>query len=166
MCILGQGGGRGAGGGGQGYSIELSKCVYLASMGVKIEHNSWRSKSRFFQNVYVCRNIGHNQGQNCEKLCFSPSKHNDIHEKLNKIDFCYKCCRICHLWRHIPYSNCFSKTFHWILVFQINDPSVKDIVTFYTIWHRINKAKKKVYVCFSFPDPTYVFGPTLNILLC
>ena len=28
------------------------------------------------------------------------------------------------------------------------------------------KAKKKIYVCFRFPDPTYVFGPTLNILLC
>ena len=26
--------------------------------------------------------------------------------------------------------------------------------------------KKKIYVCFRFPDPTYAFGPILNILLC
>ena len=23
---------------------------------------------------------------------------------------------------------------------------------------------KKIYVCFRFPDPTYIFGPTVNIL--
>ena len=26
--------------------------------------------------------------------------------------------------------------------------------------------QKKKYVCFRFPNPTYAFGPTLNILLC
>ena len=30
----------------------------------------------------------------------------------------------------------------------------------------VHKAQKKIYVCFRFPDPTYIFGPTLNILLC
>ena len=35
----------------------------------------------------------------------------------------------------------------------------------YMLALNIDKAKK-IYVCFRFPDPTYVFGPTLNILLC
>ena len=47
----------------------------------------------------VGRNTGHNKSQNYENLCFSPSKHNDIHGKLNKIDFCYNFCHICHLGR-------------------------------------------------------------------
>ena len=29
-----------------------------------------------------------------KNLCYSPSKLNDIHGKLNKIEFCYKFCRI------------------------------------------------------------------------
>ena len=34
--------------------IELSKCVYLASMGVKIEHTvGFQNKDFFFQNVYL-----------------------------------------------------------------------------------------------------------------
>ena len=44
-------------------------------------------------------NIGHNQSKNCETLCFSPSKLNDMHGKLNKIEFCYKFCRIWPLGR-------------------------------------------------------------------
>ena len=33
--------------------IELSKCVYLASMGVKIEHTVGFQNKDFFQNVYL-----------------------------------------------------------------------------------------------------------------
>ena len=78
--------------------IELFKCVYLASMGVKIEHTVGIQNKDFFSKYisdgHVYRNIGCNQSQNCENLCFSPSKLNDIHGKLNKIEFCYKFCRI------------------------------------------------------------------------
>ena len=78
--------------------IELFKCVYLASMGVKIEHTVGVQNKDFFSKCisdgHVYRNIGRNQSQNCENVCFSPSKLNDIHGKLNKIEFCYKFCRI------------------------------------------------------------------------
>ena len=33
--------------------IELSKCVYLASMGVKIEHTAGVQNKDFFQNAYL-----------------------------------------------------------------------------------------------------------------
>ena len=33
--------------------IELSKCVYLASMGVKIEHTVGVQNNFFFQNAYL-----------------------------------------------------------------------------------------------------------------
>ena len=83
----------------QAGGIELSKCVCLASMGVKIEHTVCvQIKVLFFSKCisddHVYRNIGHNQSQNCENLCFCSSKLNDIHGKLNKIEFCYKFCRI------------------------------------------------------------------------
>ena len=55
----------------------------LASMGVKIEHTVGVQN----KDGHVYRNIGHNQSQNCENVCFSPSKLNDIHGKLNKIEF-------------------------------------------------------------------------------
>ena len=48
---------------------------------------------------HVYWNIGHNQSKTFENLCFSPSKLNDIHGKLNKIEFCYKFCRIWPLGR-------------------------------------------------------------------
>ena len=78
--------------------IELSKCVYLTSMGVKIERTVGVQSKDFFSKCisdgHVYRNIGHNQSKNCENLCFSPSKLNDIHGKLSKIKFCYKFCCI------------------------------------------------------------------------
>ena len=54
--------------------IELSKCVYLASMGVKIEHTvGVQNKDFFFSKCipdgHVYRNSGHNQSKNCENLC-------------------------------------------------------------------------------------------------
>ena len=59
--------------------IELSKCVYLASMGVKIEPTvGVQNKDFFFSKCisdgHVYRNIDHNERQNCENLCFSRSK--------------------------------------------------------------------------------------------
>ena len=67
-------------------------------MGVKIEHTVGVQNKDFFSKCisdgHVYRNIGHNQSKNCENLCFSPSELNDIHGKLNKIEFCYKFCRI------------------------------------------------------------------------
>ena len=61
--------------------IELSKCVYLASMGVKIEHTVGVQNKEFFfffskciSDGHVYQYTGHNQSQNCENLCFSPSK--------------------------------------------------------------------------------------------
>ena len=73
-------------------------------MDVKIEHAVGVQNKDFFfffffffkciSDGHVYRNIGHNQNQNCENLCFSPSKLNHIYGKLNKIEFCYKFCRI------------------------------------------------------------------------
>ena len=75
----------------RGYRIELSNFVYLASVGVKIEYSVGVQNKVFFYKMlsdgHVCRNIGHNQSQNCENVCFSLSKHNNIHGKLYKIDF-------------------------------------------------------------------------------
>ena len=34
-----------------------------------------------------------------------------------------------------------------------------------TLW-AFGSGELKTYVCFRFPDPTYIFGPILNILLC
>ena len=79
---------------------ELSERVYLAFMGVKLEHTV--GVQFFFSKCIsddVCRNIGPNQSQNCKNVCFSPGKHNYIQRKVNKIDFCYKFCHICHLGR-------------------------------------------------------------------
>ena len=83
----------------------MSKCVYLASISVTLEHAVGVQKkkkifvSKCISDGHVYRNIGHNQSQNCENLCFSPSKFNHIHGKLNKIEFCYKFCRILLLGR-------------------------------------------------------------------
>ena len=80
--------------------IEVSS--YLASMGVKIEHTVGvqnKDFSKCISDGHVCRIIGHNRSQNCKNLCFNPPKHNDIHGKLNKINFCYKFCCNCHLGR-------------------------------------------------------------------
>ena len=47
--------------------------------------------------------------------------------------------------------------FHWILVFQTNDPSIKDIVTFYKICHTINNSA--IVNCYTITlRPTYMVG--------
>ena len=81
----------------------MSKGVYLASMGVKINHTVGGQNQEFFQNAYLMvmpdETWATVKEKNGEKLCFCPSKPNSIHRKLNKIEFGCKFCRICHLGR-------------------------------------------------------------------
>ena len=55
---------------------QVAECVYLASMGVKIEHTVGSQNQDFFKMPvgHARRNMGHNQCENCENLCFCPSK--------------------------------------------------------------------------------------------
>ena len=55
--------------------------------------------SKCISNGYASRNIGHNQSKICEHVYFCPSNQVGIHGKLNKLKFCCKQYRICHLWR-------------------------------------------------------------------
>ena len=76
--------------------------MYLASMGVKIEHTVGVQNKELFQNANLMVMSAETlaaTSQYSENLCFSPSKLNDIHGKLNKAEFCYNFCRICHLGR-------------------------------------------------------------------
>ena len=59
----------------------MSKCVYLASIGVKIEHTVFFSK--YISDDHASRNMCHNQSKKCENVCVCPSKLNGIHAKLN-----------------------------------------------------------------------------------
>ena len=66
--------------------IELSKCVYLASMGEKkIEHIVGVQNKDFFQNAYLTvvstETLATTKVKTAKNLCFSLSKLNDIHEK-------------------------------------------------------------------------------------
>ena len=73
-------------------------CIF-SFHGCKIEHIVGVQNEEFFffffffQNAYLmvmsAGKTGHNQCQNCENVCFSMSKLNDIHVKLNKIEFCF-----------------------------------------------------------------------------
>ena len=93
-----------------------------------------------------------------------PVPLNEVMNKGNNI--CYKhvisveMCRVfpsVYEIRHISDSNCFSKTFHWILVFQTKDPGLKDIVTFYKIWHRVNNSANVNLYAITL-RPTYMVG--------
>ena len=82
--------------------IELSKCVYLASVGVKINHIVGGQNHFFFffkMHIWWSYQSKHRPQpkENCEKLCFCPSKLNSIHGQLNKIEFGCKFYRISHL---------------------------------------------------------------------
>ena len=77
------------------------KQVYLASMGVKIEHIVGGQNQDLFSwcisDGHDSRNKGLSHSKTCEiYLCFCSSKFNGIHRKLNKIEFCWKLCRVCH----------------------------------------------------------------------
>ena len=84
----------------------MSKCVYLASMGVKINHTVGSQNQEFFVVVVFVffqnaqsKHGPQNKEKKCENLCFCPSKRNGIHGKLKKIEFGRKFCHICHLGR-------------------------------------------------------------------
>ena len=80
--------------------IELSKSVYVASMGIKIEPKSIFF-SKYISDDHASGIMGHNKSKHCENVCVCPRNFYGIHEKLNKTDFCCKFCRICHL-RRLP----------------------------------------------------------------
>ena len=81
----------------------MSKCVYLASMDVKINHTVGVQNQEFFSKCisdgYASRNMGHKTKKKMRKIKLCPSKRNGIHGKLNTIEFGSKFCRICHLGR-------------------------------------------------------------------
>ena len=67
--------------------IAVSKCVYLASMAVKIEHTVAGHNQNILQqcifDVHASRSMGAQHGKNCQNICFCPSKLICIHGKLN-----------------------------------------------------------------------------------
>ena len=82
--------------------IELSKCVYLASMGVKINHTVGGQNQEIFQNAYLMVmpvKHGSHPKKKLRNLMFCPLKLNGIYRKLNKIVFGCKFCHSCHLGR-------------------------------------------------------------------
>ena len=66
----------------------MSKCVYLASMAVKIEHtvagHNHGILQQFIFDVHASRSIDLNHSKNCQNICFCSSKLICIHRKLNK----------------------------------------------------------------------------------
>ena len=79
----------------------MPKCVYLASIGVKIEHTAGvQNKDFFFQNAYLTVISTETLATSKVKIAkIYASKLKHIHGKLNKIEFCYTFCRICLLGR-------------------------------------------------------------------
>ena len=65
--------------------IEVSKCVYLACMAVKIEHTVDGHNHDILQqcitNVYASQAWGLNQSKTCQNVCFDPSKLICLHGK-------------------------------------------------------------------------------------
>ena len=72
--------------------IEVSKCVYLASMTVKIEHtvagHNYDILQRCIFDVHASRTTGPQRGKNCQNICFCPSKLICIQGKLSTNKFC------------------------------------------------------------------------------
>ena len=88
--------------------IELPKCVYLASMGVKIDptvgvQNKVFFLFCFFQNAYLMvmstETLPTTKVKIAKVYALVRWNLNDIHGKFNKIEFCYKFCRIWPLGR-------------------------------------------------------------------
>ena len=75
----------------------MSKCVYLASMGVKIEHSvGVQNKDFFFQNAYLMvmstETLATTKVKIAKMYALVRRNLNDIHGKLDKIEFSYKFC--------------------------------------------------------------------------
>ena len=71
--------------------IELSKCVYLASIYVKIEHTvGVQNKDFFFQNAHLMVTSSGILATTKVKIAkiYALNRLNHIHGKLNKIEFC------------------------------------------------------------------------------
>ena len=70
----------------------MSKCVYLACIAVKIEHtvdgHNHGILQQYISDVYASQVWDLNQSQNCQNICFCPSKLICMHGKLNKNKFC------------------------------------------------------------------------------
>ena len=126
-------------------NIKLSKCVYLASMGVKID-------------------MGHNQSKNCENVCVCLSKLNGIQGKLNKTEFCCRFCRICHLGRlpviiiGVLYG--VRKTINWhvVLIFLYHEKVVCDGVL-YPLYPGLSQGQVRQHSGRSFvPNFGFLYG--------
>ena len=69
----------------------MSKCVYLASMAVKIEHtvggHNHDSLQQCISDVYASQVWGLNQSKTCQNICFCPSKLICMHGNYIKINF-------------------------------------------------------------------------------
>ena len=78
--------------------IELSKCIYLASMGVKREHTVGVQNKVFFQNAYLMvmstETLATTKVKIAKIYALVRRNLNDIHGKLNKIEFSYQFCCI------------------------------------------------------------------------
>ena len=80
---------------------------------------------------------------------------NEVKSKGNNVfDFLLKRAGFSHRFLKFDIITIF-QMFHWILVFQTNDASVKDIVTFYKIWHRINNSANVNFYTITL-RPTYM----------
>ena len=71
--------------------IEVSKCVYLASMAVKVEHtvagHNYDILQQCIFDVQASRSTGPQRCKTCQHICFCPSKLICIHGKLNTNKF-------------------------------------------------------------------------------
>ena len=71
--------------------IEVSKCVYLACMAVKIEHTVGGHNHDILQqcisDVYASQVWASSQSKTCQNICFCPSKLICMHGELIKINF-------------------------------------------------------------------------------
>ena len=79
--------------------IEVSKCVYLTSMAVKIEHTVAGYNHNILQqcifDVHASLRTEPKRGKNCQNKCvFFPSKFIYIHGKVNTNKFCNIYCYI------------------------------------------------------------------------
>ena len=77
--------------------IEVSKCVYLASVFVKIKHavaGHNHSLQQCIFDVHASRSTGPQHGKNCKNISFCPSKLICIHGKVNTNAFCSIYCYI------------------------------------------------------------------------
>ena len=78
--------------------IKVSKCVYLASMVVKIKHTVAGHNHDILQQcifvVHASQSTGPKRSKNCQNIWFCPSKLFCVHGKVNTNKFCSIYCYI------------------------------------------------------------------------